>query len=171
MFLRSPPSCFGELQLDPGCGLPTSARDCSPRRARGALGCAMLRRRSLALPLALAFATLLGVAACASLLNPADRALTTSIDDAARRTQPAERVWVGNPTSLERAPHDGATYQLAPGFYRAALKSFCLRAGGRGRDAGTAYLPAPVKGRRAGLIYHVLAGYHESPALEQRDVQ
>ena len=65
----------------------------------------------------------------------------------------------------------GAAFNLAPGFYRFVLQSYCLHAGTYSPAEGAGYPLAPLKGDRAELIRAILQRSASVPNVAQSDVQ
>ena len=76
------------------------------------------------------------------------------------------------PQSLMDLPQtqDGG-FVLAPGFYEAEFKTYCLQPGTPDPSQGDAYLQGPVTGYRKDIIESVLLNSKEKPELEQRNIQ
>lgn len=79
-------------------------------------------------------------------------------------------------TTLNGIEEDGARpipddWNLAPGYYRGVIRSYCLHAGTYGPTKGDGYLIAPLKGDRAALIRNILLRSQQNPKIEQSDVQ
>jgi len=62
-------------------------------------------------------------------------------------------------------------FVLAPGFYEAEFKTYCLQPGTPDPSQGDAYLQGPVTGYRKDIIESVLLNSKEKPELEQRNIQ
>ena len=76
------------------------------------------------------------------------------------------------PKSLMDLPQtqDGG-FVLAPGFYEAEFKTYCLQPGTPDPSQGDAYLQGPVTGYRKDIIESVLLNSREKPELDQRNIQ
>jgi hypothetical protein len=76
------------------------------------------------------------------------------------------------PQSLMDLPQtqDGG-FVLAPGFYEAEFKTYCLQPGTPDPSQGDAYLQGPVTGYRKDIIESVLLRSGEKPELDQRNIQ
>jgi hypothetical protein len=76
------------------------------------------------------------------------------------------------PQSLMDLPQtqDGG-FVLAPGFYEAEFKTYCLQPGTPDPSQGDAYLQGPVTGYRKDIIESVLLNSREKPELDQRNIQ
>ncbi len=65
----------------------------------------------------------------------------------------------------------GKGYRLAPGFYKANVKSFCLKAGTYAPSKGDGYLYAPLKGPKENLVYKLIDAWYTHPEVDQHDLQ
>ncbi len=76
------------------------------------------------------------------------------------------------PGSLMDLPQsqDGG-FVLAPGFYEAEFKTYCLQPGTPDPSQGDAYLQGPVTGYRKDIIESVLINSRNRPEVDQRNVQ
>lgn len=76
------------------------------------------------------------------------------------------------PTSLMELPQtqDGG-FVLAPGFYEAEFKTYCLQPGTPDPRQGDAYLQSPVTGYRKEIVESVLLNSGNKPALDQKNIQ
>ncbi len=96
-----------------------------------------------------------------------EKNVTTSIDDAL-----PVAFWLKNLDEyyepVEPAAYD---FNLEPGYYKFIVQSYCLKAGTYGPSKGDGYLLAPLKGKRADLVYNIVARSSEYPAIEQHDIQ
>lgn len=65
------------------------------------------------------------------------------------------------------------TFMLPPGHWTVDLDSFCVRPGTRGPQPtdGRGFLPAPIAGRHAAIIEHMLGQYGRLTDIPQRDMQ
>lgn len=81
---------------------------------------------------------------------------------------PADR----KPVSLTDLPRteDGG-FVLAPGFYEAEFKTYCLQPGTPDPSPQDAYLQAPLSGYRKDIVETVLYNSRSKPGIEQRHVQ
>lgn len=68
-----------------------------------------------------------------------------------------------------RTPNGG--YWLGPGFYELRARSFCIKAGTHAPSAGDAYLYAPLAGRQADIVSHILQQMEHRPGIDQHQVQ
>src|SRR4026208_401837 len=62
-------------------------------------------------------------------------------------------------------------FVLAPGFYEAEFKTYCLQPGTPDPSQGDAYLQGPVTGYRKDIIESVLLNSRERPELDQKNIQ
>lgn len=60
---------------------------------------------------------------------------------------------------------------LAPGFYEASFKTYCLQPGTPDPAAGDAYLPAPLNGYRKEIVETVLYNSREYKDISQKNIQ
>lgn len=76
------------------------------------------------------------------------------------------------PKSLHDLPQtqDGG-FVLAPGFYEAEFKSYCLQPGTPDPRQGDAYLQSSVTGYRKEIVETVLLNSKNRPELDQRNIQ
>jgi hypothetical protein len=76
------------------------------------------------------------------------------------------------PVSLTDLPRtqDGG-FVLAPGYYEAEFKTYCLQPGTPDPSPRDAYLQAPVSGYRKDIVETVLYNSRRRPDIEQRHVQ
>jgi hypothetical protein len=72
-------------------------------------------------------------------------------------------------TNLDRTPEGG--FVLAPGFYQATYKTYCLQPGTPDPTPGNAYVHAPVSGYRKDIVQSVLYSSRSNSYIEQRNVQ
>src|SRR5260221_11818284 len=70
---------------------------------------------------------------------------------------------------LPQAQYGG--FVLAPGFYEAEFKTYCLQPGTPDPSQGDAYLQGPLTGYRKDIIESVLLNSREKPDLDQRNIQ
>jgi hypothetical protein len=76
------------------------------------------------------------------------------------------------PVSLTDLPRteDGG-FVLAPGYYEAEFKTFCLQPGTPDPSPRDAYLQAPVSGYRKEIVETILLNSRSKPGIDQRHVQ
>jgi hypothetical protein len=72
-------------------------------------------------------------------------------------------------TDLPRTEEGG--FVLAPGYYEAEFKTYCLQPGTPDPSPRDAYLQAPVSGYRKDIVETVLLNSRSKPHIEQRHVQ
>jgi hypothetical protein len=72
-------------------------------------------------------------------------------------------------TDLSRTPE--GSFILAPGYYEAEFKTYCLQPGTPDPSPRDAYLQAPVSGYRKDIVETVLYNSRRQPAIEQKHVQ
>jgi len=107
-----------------------------------------------------------------SLFSPDAEPLTTSMADA---PMPLRCLDAFQPTrfrflhSRERQPN--GAWRLETGLYEVALHSFCGRFATYAPHKALGYLPAPYKGRVAGVFQKLMQRYVDRADLEQSDVQ
>jgi hypothetical protein len=95
-------------------------------------------------------------------------AVTTNIRDA-RPTA----AWLEPLLQQEQAlaPMPAPSFNLAPGYFRFGLQSYCLHAGTYTPDRGDGYALAPYKGSRVGLVRSILQRSVQHPEVQQKDIQ
>lgn len=79
-------------------------------------------------------------------------------------------------TEIPRSLHDLAAtpeggFVLAPGFYEAEFKTYCLEPGTPAPSSGDAYLQGALTGYRKDIVQSVLLKSRENPRIEQKHVQ
>ena len=76
------------------------------------------------------------------------------------------------PQSLMDLPQtqDGG-FVLAPGFYEAEFKTYCLQPGTPDPSQGDAYLQGSITGYRKDIIESVLLNSREEPQMDQKNIQ
>jgi len=96
-----------------------------------------------------------------------EKNITTSLSDAY-----PEAFWLEN-LDKERDPIESADYSfnLAPGYYRFTVQSYCLKAGTHAPTKGSGHLIAPIKGKRSDLVVNILTRSADHPDIAQRDIQ
>ena len=72
-------------------------------------------------------------------------------------------------TNLSRTEEGG--FVLAPGFYEAEFKTYCLQPGTPGPVPNDAYLQAPMSGYRKEIVETILLNSRNNPGIEQRNIQ
>jgi len=96
-----------------------------------------------------------------------EKNVTTSIDDAY-----PEAFWLEdleNSRTMEEP--DDYSFNLAPGYYRFTVQSYCLKAGTHGPTQGSGHLIAPLKGKRSDLVVNIITRSADHPDIAQKDVQ
>jgi hypothetical protein len=77
-----------------------------------------------------------------------------------------------SPVSLMDLPRtEEGAFVLAPGWYEADFKTYCLQPGTPGPSAKDVYFQAPLEGSRKDLIQTILFNSREEAQLEQKNVQ
>jgi hypothetical protein len=77
-----------------------------------------------------------------------------------------EKKWL-----CEQEFEDDKGYLVKPGFYKATIKSFCLKAGTYGPSKGSGYLYAPLKGPKMDLVYKLIHNWKPHPEISQQQLQ
>jgi hypothetical protein len=72
-------------------------------------------------------------------------------------------------TKLRRL--DDGEFVLQPGFFELSAESFSLEPGDCGNRAGAAFLPAPIRGRRAEVVASILKNTELHPEIAHNDIQ
>jgi hypothetical protein len=96
-----------------------------------------------------------------------EKNVTTSLSDAY-----PEAFWLEN-LDKERDPIEPADYSfnLAPGYYRFNVQSYCLKAGTHASTKGAGHLVAPIKGKRGELVINIITRSADHPDIAQHDIQ
>lgn len=96
-----------------------------------------------------------------------EKSITTSIDDA----YPVA-FWLADleNTHTLQEPAD-YSFNLAPGYYRFTVQSYCLKAGTHAPTKGSGHLIAPIKGKQGDLVINLIARSADHPEIAQRDIQ
>lgn len=111
------------------------------------------------------------LSACASSSRNGKQTVSNITIDTASSVQPAIAS-DQKPQSLMDLPQTQyGGFVLAPGFYEAEFKTYCLQPGTPDPSQGDAYLQGPVTGYRKDIIESVLLKSGEKPELDQRNVQ
>lgn len=92
-------------------------------------------------------------------------AVTTSIKDAYPVVP-----WLGSFEDYGD-PQPITDYNLAPGYYRAEIQTYCLHAGTYAPTDGDGYLIAPLLGNQSKLISSILKRSENYPNIPQHDIQ
>jgi hypothetical protein len=111
------------------------------------------------------------LSACASSARNSKQTVTSDEVDTGSSIQPI----IGEdqkPRSLMSLPQsqDGG-FVLAPGFYEAEFKTYCLQPGTPDPSQGDAYFQGPVTGYRKDIVESVLLNSRRNPEVDQRNVQ
>lgn len=94
-------------------------------------------------------------------------AITTSIKDTLYGFN-----WLENELNdFSGEPDTIQSFDLAPGHYRATIRSYCLHAGVYGPTKGDGYQIARLKGAKSSLVRNILDRSAEHPEISQEDVQ
>jgi hypothetical protein len=72
---------------------------------------------------------------------------------------------------MELPQSEDGGFVLAPGFYEAEFKTYCLQPGTPDPSQGDAYLQGPVTGYRKDIIESVLLNSKEQPQMDQKNIQ
>lgn len=76
------------------------------------------------------------------------------------------------PDSLSNLPRtEEGAFLLAPGFYEAEFKTYCLQPGTPDPTPNDAYLQAPMSGYRKEIVETILHNSRSKPGIPQRNVQ
>ena len=117
----------------------------------------------------LCFAILLG--SCASSSRNGKQTVSNNTIDTDSSLQPSIAS-DQKPQSLMDLPQtQNGGFVLAPGFFEAEFKTYCLQPGTPDPSQGDAYLQGPVTGYRKDIIESVLLNSREKPELDQRNIQ
>jgi hypothetical protein len=110
-------------------------------------------------------------ASCASSSRNSKQNVETFPVDTSSKDQPviaADR----KPQSLMELPETQyGGFVLAPGFYEAEFKTYCLQPGTPDPRPGDAYLQGPVTGYRREIVESVLLNSREKPGIDQKNIQ
>lgn len=111
------------------------------------------------------------LSSCASSSRSGKQTVSNNTIDTDTALQPS--VASGqNPQSLMDLPQtQNGGFVLAPGFYEAEFKTYCLQPGTPDPSQGDAYLQGPVTGYRKDIIESVLLNSRERPELDQKNIQ
>jgi len=72
---------------------------------------------------------------------------------------------------MELSRTEEGAFILAPGFYEADFKTFCLQPGTPDPSSGDEYFQAPIKGYRKDIIETILYNSRAKPQLDQKNIQ
>lgn len=76
------------------------------------------------------------------------------------------------PLSLMELPQtENGGFVLAPGFYEAEFKTYCLQPGTPDPGEGDAYLQGPVTGYRKNIVESILLNSRDQQNIEQKNIQ
>lgn len=76
------------------------------------------------------------------------------------------------PDSLTNLPRtEEGAFLLAPGFYEAEFKTYCLQPGTPDPTPNDPYLQAPMSGYRKEMVQTILYNSRNKPGIQQRNVQ
>lgn len=96
-----------------------------------------------------------------------DKNVTTSIDDAL-----PVAYWLKDLDSeLDPVEPEVYDFNLAPGYYRFSVQSYCLKAGTYGPSKGSGYLMSPLLGKRSETVFNIVQNSVLHPEIEQHDIQ
>src|SRR5688572_22721510 len=111
------------------------------------------------------------LSACASASRNSQQTVNNDEVDTANLSQPGINQ-DQKPQSLMNLPQsqDGG-FVLAPGFYEAEFKTYCLQPGTPDPSQGDAYIQGAVTGYRKDIIESVLLNSRANPEVDQRNVQ
>jgi hypothetical protein len=109
--------------------------------------------------------------ACASSSRNSNQTISPEVIETPGYSQP-EIANDLKPASLMDLPQslDGG-FVLAPGFYEAEFKTYCLQPGTPDPSPGDAYLQEPVSGYRKEIIETVLLNSNQRTDIEQKNIQ
>ena len=111
------------------------------------------------------------LASCASASRNGKQTVSNNTIDSYTALQPsiASGQTPQSLMDLPQTPNGG--FVLAPGFYEAEFKTYCLQPGTPDPSQGDAYLQGPVTGYRKDIIESVLLNSRERPELDQKNIQ
>jgi len=107
------------------------------------------------------------LSACASTSRNSNQNSLTTVTDTVQLNMPDSSAIPL--TNLSRT-EEGA-FVLAPGFYEAEFKTYCLQPGTPGPVPNDAYLQAPMSGYRKEIVETILLNSRNKPGIEQRNIQ
>lgn len=110
------------------------------------------------------------LAACSSSKKNSSHTISNPVDTT--RNELAIIRTDSQPKSLMDLPQtqDGG-FVLAPGFYEAAFKTYCLQPGTPDPSPRDAYLQGPVTGYRKEIVESILLNSRNKSGLDQRNIQ
>jgi hypothetical protein len=102
-----------------------------------------------------------------------DPAISTSLDDAVTEVPFLDDFNPPEPSPMTVLPRakSGNFVLVRPGVFEFKAASYCLRAGTYAPAQGDGYLYAPLKGKRAEIVRHVLEKSVFRPDIPQHDIQ
>jgi hypothetical protein len=99
--------------------------------------------------------------------------ITTSFDDCdTKNTLPVSfgidknKLWL-----CDQIFEKNKGYTLKPGFYKATISSFCLKAGTHGPSKGSGYMYAPLKGPKRDLVFKLINNWKDHAEIKQQQLQ
>jgi hypothetical protein len=111
------------------------------------------------------------LSSCASSSRNNKQAVNSNTVDAYSSVQP-EISLDNKPQSLMDLPQTQyGGFVLAPGFYEAEFKTYCLQPGTPDPSQGDAYYQGPVTGYRKDIVQSVLLNSKEKPQVDQKNIQ
>jgi len=111
------------------------------------------------------------LSSCASSSRNNKQAVNSNTVDAYSSVQP-EIPSDKKPQSLMDLPQTQfGGFVLAPGFYEAEFKTYCLQPGTPDPSQGDAYYQGPVTGYRKDIVQSVLLNSKEKPQVDQKNIQ
>lgn len=111
------------------------------------------------------------LAGCASSSRNSKQNVDTYPVDTSSYKQPVMAA-DNKPKSLMDLPQTQyGGFVLAPGFYEAEFKTYCLQPGTPDPRPGDAYLQGPLTGYRKDIVESVLLNSREKPGIAQKNIQ
>jgi len=100
-------------------------------------------------------------------------ALSTSLDDAVTEVPFLDDFNPPEPSPMTLLPRasNGNFILVRPGIFALTAASYCLHAGTYAPARGNGYLYAPLKGKRAEIVRHILENSVFRPDVPQKDIQ
>lgn len=115
------------------------------------------------------FLFLLGACSTASKNSGHVSEYSNSISDNSLQPQIAPEEEPMSLMNLPQSQYGG--FILAPGFYEADFKTYCLQPGTPDPVAGDAYIQSPVTGYRKDFVESVLLNSRDKPGMNQKNIQ
>ncbi|MBL7743924.1 MAG: hypothetical protein JNN00_10665 [Chitinophagaceae bacterium] len=110
------------------------------------------------------------LSACASSKNSKDTIHEDNINETVSgQPEIAEDKKPQSLMDLPQTPNGG--FVLAPGYYEAEFKTYCLQPGTPDPRPGDAYLQGPVTGHRKEIVESILLNSRERSEIPQRNIQ